>query len=102
MSRAKTALTNVLNIVSEETDVAVSEIMGKYGETETVDARWICVKLLRNLGYYPMRIGELMHITPRYVQYILTDFEDRIDLNTVMRNDYERAKKRLRNLCEII
>ena len=74
--------------------------MGRYGDTETVDARWICVKLMSEQGYYKMRIAELMRITPRYVQYILSDFDDRTDLSAVMRNDYERARKRLRSMSE--
>lgn len=96
MSRSKTVLTGVLEAVSAETDVAVSKIMSRCSEAETVDARWICVKLLSDHGYYPMRIAELIGITPRYVQYILTDFEDRMVLNRIMRKNYERVANKLR------
>lgn len=101
MSRAKRALAMVLNIIMTEAESDASKIMSRCGEAEVVDARWICVKLLNELGYYPSRIAELMGITPRYVQYILCDFEDRIVFNAVMRNNYERGRKRLRNISEV-
>lgn len=89
-------MTKVLEAVSFETDVPVSKIMSRCSDAETVDARWICVKILSDNGYYPAKIADLMGITPRYVQYILTDFEDRIALNRIMRNNYETVAKSLR------
>ncbi|MCM1490418.1 MAG: hypothetical protein NC095_06290 [Muribaculum sp.] len=100
MSKSRIVLARILEVVSQETDIPVADIMSRCSEAEVVDARWICVKLLREHGYYSSRIGELMSITPRYVQYILTDFDDRIFLNSLMRTNYERAKKRLGNICE--
>jgi len=100
MSKARTVLAEVLEAVSVETDVAVTRIMSRCSDAETVDARWICVKLLGEYGYYPSRIAEMMGITPRYVQYILTDFEDRIMTCRYLRNNYERAAKRLRRKSE--
>ncbi len=97
MSSAKAVLSCVMEVVTSETDVAVSKIMSRCSEAEIVDARWMCVKILSEQGYYPTRIAELMGVTPRYVQYILTDFEDRIAMSRVMRSNYERATKRLRN-----
>lgn len=100
MNKAKGALTDILEAVSNETEVGVSRIMSRFSDAETVDARWMCVKLLREHGYYPARISSLMGITPRYVQYILTDFEDRVAISRIMRNNYERAAKKLRNRSE--
>lgn len=96
MLRAKAVLTKVVESVSYATDLAVDKIMSRSRDAETVDARWICVKLLWEQGYYPTRIAEMMGITPRYVQYILTDFDDRIAVNRYMRNNYENSLKRLR------
>lgn len=100
MSKSRIVLTRILEAVSQETDILVADIMSRCSITEVVDARWICVRLLREHGYYSSRIGELMSITPRYVQYILTDFEDRILFNNLMRTNYERARKRLGNTGE--
>lgn len=100
MSRAKDALAKVLNVVATEYEVKIEKILEKCSEAEVVDARWICVKLMRNLGFYPSRIGELLRITPRYVQYILTDFDDRLATSAEMRINYEMARKQLRNESE--
>lgn len=97
MSKAKAMLSAVLEVVTYETDVEVSKILSRCSEAEVVDARWVCVKLLSEQGYYPSKIAELMQITPRYVQYILTDFGDRIATCRYTRNNYERARNKLRN-----
>ncbi len=101
MSKYTRVLASVLEVVSAEADVPVSKIMSRCSEAETVDARWLCVKLLNDEGYYPGRIAELMSITPRYVQYILTEFDDRIFLNKVMRINYANAAKKMRIIGEI-
>lgn len=100
MLKATKVYARVLNIVSEECDMGVERIKGKSRDTESVDARWICVKLLSEMGLYVSRIAEMMSITPRYVQYILTDFEDRIACCNLMRMNYERARKNMRKECE--
>lgn len=101
MSKAKKVLAFVLEVVSSETDVPPAKIMSRYGESEVVDARWICVKIMREYGYYPYKIAELLNLTPRYIQYILSDFNDRLITNKMMRNDYERVRKRLRTESEM-
>lgn len=93
MSKSRIVLTKVLETVSKETDIPASVIMSRCSLAEVVDARWICVKLLNLYGYYTSKIAELMHITPRYVQYIITDFDDRILFNRLMRTNYERIRK---------
>lgn len=100
MSRAKRILAKVLESVSEETEIAPEKILSRCSESEVVDARWICVKLLSRQGIYTMKIAELMGITPRYVQYILTDFEDRLAVCEMMRINYEYCEKRVRTAGE--
>lgn len=100
MSIGKGIVTDVLGIVSVEPDVPAEKIMSRCSEVDVVDARWICVKLLNIHGLYTSRIAETMKITPRYVQYILTDFEARIGGSRITRNNYERAANKLRKLCE--
>lgn len=100
MSKSREILTGVLEIVSYETEIPVDRIMSRRSDLETVDARWICVKLLNRFGYYPSRIADMMKITARYVQYILSDFEDRLSVSEMMRINYEHCAKRLRNSSE--
>lgn len=101
MSKSRDVLARVLEAVAHETDIPAESIMSRCSEAEVVDARWICAKLLSEHGYYSSRIGELLYITPRYVQYILTDFEDRLMFNRLMRTNYERVRNRLGNISEL-
>lgn len=101
MCRAKQDFAKVVKTVCEETEVNEEKLMSRCSELEVVDARHICVKLLHKSGYYPMRIAELMGVTPRYVQYILTDFEDRTACNNRLRINYERALNKLRKEGEV-
>ena len=100
MSKSRIVLTRIQEVVSKETDIPVVDIMSRCSLAEVVDAMWICVKLLSLHGYYSSRIAELMRITPRYVQYILTDFDDRILFNRLMRTNYEKVRKILGVICE--
>lgn len=101
MSKSRKILNHVLEAVSCETEVSIPDILLRCSKAEVVDARWICVKCLSEYGYYPSRISEMMGLTPRYVQYIITDFENRISLNKLMRTNYERIKSILRISAEI-
>lgn len=101
MSISKKILSDVVEAVAAETDVPVEMIMSRNRENEVVDARHICVKILRMRGMYVSRIAGLMRMTPRNVLYVLSDFDDRITFNRPMRNNYERIVKRLRSCYEI-
>lgn len=100
MMKSRKLLAMVLSAVSEQTDVSVEKIMSRNRVLEAVDARHICVKLLIESGVYQSRVAELMGMTPRNVQYINTDFDTRIMFNRLLRNNYEKAAKKLRKQCE--
>lgn len=91
----------MLAAVSEETELPMETVLSRCGRAEVVDARWLAVYLMSRCGLYTMRIAEEMGVTPRYVQYILTDFEDRTAISRPLRNKYERTAKKLRNDLEI-
>lgn len=90
----------VLSIVENETEVNISEILGRSRNTEAVDARHLAVATLHKQGMYVSAIAETMGITPRYVQYIITNFEDRICGNVTLGNKYEIIAKKVRNRLE--
>lgn len=100
MSVSRKILSEIIEIVSTETDVPREMIVSKSRENEVVDARHICVNILWRKGIYISRIAELMRMTPRNVQYVISEFEDRIAFNRPMRNNYERILKKLGNCCE--
>ena len=95
MSISKKILSDVIEAVSIETDVPVDMIMSRNRENEIVDARHICIKILRREGMYVSRIAEFMRMTPRNVQHVISEFDGRITFNRPMRNNYERILKRL-------
>lgn len=95
MSKAKQIFSAILAAVSEETEVPVAEIVSKSRVAEAVEARHICVKLLWGKGVRVSKIAELMGVTPRSVQWVLSDFDDRIAYNRPMRNNYESLAKKL-------
>lgn len=101
MPKAKEIFKLTLNAVSEDMDIPCDVILSKCGRTEVVDARHIAVVLLSRAGLYTMRIANLMKITPRYVQYIITDFEDRLACSRPLRNNYERIANKLRKNLEM-
>lgn len=100
MSRTKETVERVVGAVAEATEVPSGAIMSRCSSAEVVDARWLAVALLHGCGMYPMRIAAAMGITPRYVQYIITDFEDRMALSRPLRTNYEKIAKKLRNDLE--
>lgn len=97
MPEARKVLDGVLKSVSYETEIPITEIVSRNSNAEVVDARWICVQILKECGYYPTRIAQMMHITARYVQYIITEFHSRVGANKLMRTNYERARNKLRS-----
>ncbi len=101
MLRIKDLVNNVVSVVADVTEIPCELILSKCSRTEVVDARWITVYLLHKAGMYTMKIAEHMEITPRYVQYIITDFEDRTALNKPMRTSYEKIANKLRKGLEI-
>lgn len=90
----------MLDIVSRETEVDVNEITGRGRSSEIVDARHLTAMTLYKAGMYVSSIAETIGVTPRYVQYIITDFEDRICCNPSLRKSYEIVANKLRNRLE--
>lgn len=82
----------ILKAVSEETEVPADCILSKSSRADVVDARWIVAILLYKLGIYPIHIAEFLRITPRYVQYIIYRFEERISSRHIMGINYETVK----------
>lgn len=92
----------ILALVENETDVKRSDILSSLRTTEVVDARHITIMLLYRAGVYPSKIADIFKITPRGVQYIIADFDTRILVNPIVRQDYERITKKLGTNLELI
>lgn len=92
----------VMSVVTDLTDLTENDILHGKRTMEVVDARWLAVRLMRDIGLYPFQIAEMMEMTVRSVQYILNNFDDRMKFGDAMLKIYvQMAKKRLGNTNEV-
>lgn len=87
----------IINAVADAMDMRPCEITCRRRYQETIDARWMVVRLLTERGYYPTRIAEWMRMTPRNVNIILAAVNERISSDDNFRRNLETARKQLRN-----
>lgn len=87
----------IINIVSKETEVSVDRILSSDKNMETVDARYLLVSLLFESGMYPSRIAAHIHKTKRAVNYMISNFHDRIESGKMMRIYWDNIKNLLGN-----
>ena len=93
----------VMSVVSDLTDLSENEILNGRRTMEVVDARWLVVRLLRDIGLYPSQIADLMHMTERNVTLILNNFDERMRFGDAMLKNYLfLAQKRLVNINESV
>lgn len=91
----------VMSIVTDLTDLSEEEILRGRRTMEVVDARWLCVRLMRDIGLYPFQIAGFMEMSVRTVQYILNNFDDRMKFGDAMLDIYLRmARQRLEDRNE--
>ena len=70
----------IIQAVADAADLAPCQILCKRRYPETIDARWIAVKLMREEGFYSSKIANFMGMTTRNVNYILFSVETRLSL----------------------
>lgn len=92
----------IIKSVADAADLTSSQIVGKRRFPDSLDARWIAVKLLREEGFYSSRIAELMSMTTRNVNRIIYAVEIRLSKNDKsLEYLLETSRKHLRNSREI-
>ena len=62
----------VIEAVSRISEIPAEKIFSKQRSQEYLDARWLAVQLLYDMGYYSGRIANLTGMTHRNVNLILT------------------------------
>ena len=87
----------IINIVSKETEVSVDQILSSDKNMETVDARYLLVSLLFESGMYPSQIAAHIHKTKRAVNYMISNFHERIESGKMMRIYWDTKYKYLWN-----
>lgn len=92
----------IIKAVADAADLTSSQIVSKRRFPDSLDARWIAVKLLRDEGFYSSRIAELMSMTTRNVNHIIYSVEIRLSHNDKsLEYLLETSRKQLRNSKEI-
>lgn len=93
---------NIIKAVAEASDLRPCQILCKRRYQETIDARWVAVKLLREEGFYSSKIADLMGMTTRNVNYILFSVETRLSMHDkTLGNILETSRKQLGKSKEI-
>ena len=88
----------ILNAVADASGVTISQIISKRRFPDSLDARWIVVKLLRDEGFYSSRIAELMSMSSRNVNHIIYAVEIRLSHNDKsLEYLLETSRKHMRN-----
>lgn len=90
----------ILCIVADEFEVPADDIVSKRKTAEIVDARHTVIKLMHLNGIYVSRIAHVLGCSARNVNLALTLFDNRLRTNNIVRRNYERARKKLRNIVE--
>lgn len=85
----------ILNCVSIETEISTDKILSSNKDTEIVDARYLLVHFLSERGLYPSQIAIHIHKSKRAVNYIISNFQDRIESGEMLRIQYENLKKQV-------
>lgn len=92
----------IVNVVCEYFDVSIGEITSKRSNANVVDARQFAVYILSCSGYRTSYIADLMNVSPRYVNTIISTFNTRIKHNLVLNSAYEAIRNKLRTATATI
>lgn len=86
---------DTLKAVVEETEVSSELILSGCKQEDVIDARSLLIKLLRDMGFYPIQISKITGLNSRSVNLFLLGFGERINSRKIMRINYERLKNNL-------
>lgn len=92
----------IIKSVADAADLNPCQLLCKRRFPETMDARWIAVKLLKEEGFYSSQVARLMNMTTRNVNHIIYSVEIRLSKNDKsLEYLLETSRKHLRNSKEI-
>ena len=89
----------IIQAVADASDLTTSQIVSKRRFPDSLDARWIAVKLLRDEGFYSSRIADMMSMTTRNVNHIIYAVEIRLSHDDrPLKQLLETSRKHLGNI----
>ena len=95
MCRYLTLANEVLEMVSQQSDIPIEVIISKSRNADVVDARHLAINLLFGLGLYPQQIAKVVHQSTRTIQCAISAFSVRCKANNNLRHTFYY----LRNKC---
>ena len=84
-----------INLVAQETEIPASRILSSDKDTEPVAARYLLVQLLVERGMYPSQIAPKIHKTKRAINYMIPNFQERMEGGKMLRIYWENIRKAL-------
>lgn len=100
MTRLTEYTDKALSAVAYEMGINGSDITTRCSQREVVDARQMVIYALAEQGFTSRRIATQMCVTQRYVQHVISKFDDKMRYDKAFRNSYERVAQQLRNIDE--
>lgn len=92
----------IIKSVADAADLNPCQLLCKRRFPETMDARWIAVKLLKEEGFYSSQIARMMSMTIRNVNHIIYAVEIRLSKgDKSLEYLLETSRKYLGNIKEI-
>lgn len=92
----------IVKAVADAADLSPCQLLCKRRFPETMNARWIAVKLLREEGFYSSQVARFMNMTTRNVNRIIYSVEIRLSNNDrSLEYLLETSRKYLGNSKEI-
>ena len=85
----------VLNAVSEETELDPEIILSPCKQEEVVDALSLLIEVMNEKGLYPAQISKLTGICTRRVTAFLLRFGERVNSRKILRINYENVRKKV-------
>lgn len=86
---------NILEMVSEETEIDGDDITGDAKRSDIVDARAILVCILYEYGFYTQQISEFINRTGASVRYLSTTLDDRKRANRMIDINLKSIRKKV-------
>lgn len=97
MTRLTEYTDKALSAVAYEMGINNNDITTRCSQREVVDARQMVIYALAEQGFTTRRIATQMCVTQRYVQHVISKFNDKMRFDKAFRNSYERVSQQLRN-----
>lgn len=81
-----------LNVVSHETEIPQDLILSRRKSVDVVDAKYLLVKTLYLRGFYPSQIAQMIGLSTRAVNNIVSNFDVRVSTRKLMRINWENIR----------